>query len=369
MEIERIRNFMAIIIVAPEIEVHADWIEWGLKEAGFEVIRWAGLNWRPEHSATIHLGDKDEIYLGKHKLSSQDTVWFKRPLLALHPEVDPLEKKFAANEYEAFKRNLLLHIELTGARCINKWSTVITIENKSLQLSLASRCGLHVPPTTIGNYAPFIKTFLARSEAGVIHKAFRPHAWVAADGAIYNCETTGLSGDCDWPDDTFAYAPGIYQQRIQKSCDVRINMIGRDFHSFVITTPGIALDWRSHGLRNGLCVERITLPSDVESALLAFADRAELAFGCFDMVVDKEGVWWFLEVNQAGQFLWIDDLQPDCGVYEPMLRFLSATEPPSDREFPTFLRCLAECKVTEEIIPSEDDFPFRTVEEKILAAT
>jgi hypothetical protein len=54
---------MAIIIVAPEIELHADWIEWGLKEAGFEVIRWAGLGWRPEDSATIHLGDKDEIYL------------------------------------------------------------------------------------------------------------------------------------------------------------------------------------------------------------------------------------------------------------------------------------------------------------------
>jgi hypothetical protein len=85
------------------------------------------------------------------------------------------------------------------------------------------------------------------------------------------------------------------------------------------------------------------------------------------MVVDREGVWWFLEVNQAGQFLWIDDLQPDYGVYEPMLRFLSATEPASDRGFPTFRRCLAECKVTENVIPPDEDFPFRTVEETILA--
>ncbi|HEY3940581.1 MAG TPA: hypothetical protein VGL97_24340 [Bryobacteraceae bacterium] len=359
---------MAIIIVAPEVELHADWIEWGLKEAGFAVIRWAGLGWRPEDSATIYLGDREEIYLGNHKLSSKDTVWFKRPSLAVHPEVDPTEKKFAANEYEAFKRNLLSHIELSGARCINKWSTVLTIENKSLQLSLASRCGLRVPATRIGNCAPFIKAFLARPDADIIHKAFRPHAWIGADGAIYNCETTGLSQDCEWLDDTFAYAPGVYQQRIQKNCDVRVNMIGGDFHSFVITTPGIALDWRSHGLRDGLRIERITLPLEIESALRTFADRAELAFGCFDMVVDSAGVWWFLEVNQAGQFLWIDDLQPDDGVYEPMLRFLSATEPASDRGFPSFRRCLAECKVTEEVIPPEEDFPFRTVEKAILAA-
>ena len=47
---------MAIVIMAPEIELHADWMEWGLREAGFEVIRWAGLGWRPEHSATIYSG-------------------------------------------------------------------------------------------------------------------------------------------------------------------------------------------------------------------------------------------------------------------------------------------------------------------------
>lgn len=359
---------MAIIIVAPDVEVHADWIEWGLKEAGFKVIRWAGLGWRPQDTATIHLGDKDDFYLAGHKLSSNDTVWFKRPRLALHPDVSATEKKFAANEYEAFRRNLLLHIELTGARCINKWSTVITIENKSLQLSLASRCGLRVPATTIGNSASFVKAFLARPQADVIHKAFRPHAWIGADGSIYNCEATALRGDCDWPDDTFAYAPGIYQQRVDKSCDVRINMIGRDFHSFVIRTPEMALDWRTHGLRNdSLRVERITLPPDIELALRAFADRAELAFGCFDMVVDKDGAWWFLEVNQAGQFLWIDDLQPDDGLYQPMLRFLSAAEPPSGRVFPTFRRCLAECKIAEEVIPPEEDFPFRTVEQTALA--
>jgi hypothetical protein len=359
---------MAIIIVAPEPELHADWIEWGLKEAGFAVIRWAGLGWRAQDSATIQFGDEEEIYLGEHKLCSEDTVWFKRPQLAVHPEVDPLQKKFATNEYEAFRRNLLLHIEQTGARCINKWSTVITIENKSLQLSLARKCGLRVPPTRMGNCALFTKAFVARPEADVIHKAFRPHAWIGADGAVYNCETTRLSRDFDWPDDTFAYAPGIYQQRIQKSYDVRVNLIGRDFHSFVIRTPDLALDWRSHGLRDGLQVERIILPAEIETALQTFAERANLAFACFDMVVDRAGVWWFLEVNQAGQFLWIDGLRPDDGMYKPMLRFLSINEPASARSFPSFRRCLAECKEKKAVIPPDVEFPFRTMETTVLGA-
>ncbi|MFL6417774.1 MAG: hypothetical protein ACJ74Y_19140 [Bryobacteraceae bacterium] len=357
---------MAIIIMAPEIELHADWMEWGLKEAGFDVIRWAGLGWRLEDSATIYSGDDEEVYLGSYRLSPNDTVWLRRPELITHPDVDLLDQKFAAGEYEAFRRNVLLHVALSGARCINKWSSVLTIDNKSLQLSLARQCGLRVPATRLGNSGSFVRDFVGRPGADVVHKAFRPHSWVAANGAIRGCETTRLQGY--FPDETYAYAPGIYQQRIQKVLDVRINMIDREFHSFALTTPAMALDWRSHGIRNEVQAERISLPAAVQLGLRAFADRADLVFGCFDMVVDNAGEWWFLEVNQAGQFLWIDLIQPDDGVYEPMLRFLSATEPVSHRPFPTFRRCLAECEIKQYEFSPQKDSPYQTVESELLAS-
>ncbi len=359
---------MAIIFVTPEIELHADWMEWGLKEAGFEVIRWAGLGWRPEDAATIRCGDKDEIYLGNHKLSPNDTVWLRRPQLTVYPAVDAIDKKFASGEYEGFKRTLLLEIEHSGARCINKWSSVVTIDDKSVQLSLARRCGLRVPATVIGNSSRFIKEFLARPEADVVHKAFRPHVWIRADGGMSCVETTALLRDTDWPEEAFACAPGIYQQRVAKGYDVRINMIGRDFHTFAITTPGLALDWRSHSMRNEVQAQRTTLPADVEAGLRAFAEEAGLEFGCFDMVVDPAGDWWFLEVNQAGQFLWIDLIQPDDGIYEPMLKFLTANEPATGLTFPSFSRCLAECALKPDYRPQDEDFPFHTLESKAVLA-
>jgi hypothetical protein len=324
------------------------------------------LGWRPEEAATIRCGEKEEVYLGSHKLSPDDTVWLRRPYLTTHPDVDPIDKKFANGEYEAFKRTLLLQIEYSGARCINKWSSVVTIDDKSVQLSLARRCGLRVPPTIIGNSGEFIQEFLARPEADVVHKAFRPHVWVGSDGRMTCVETTPLERDKDWSTEVFAYAPGIYQQRVAKGYDVRINMIGRDFHSYALKTPEMALDWRSHSIRNEVAAKRITLPPAVENGLRAFADKADLEFGCFDMVVDPSGEWWFLEVNQAGQFLWIDVIHPDDGLYEPMLRFLTINETPTAHPFPTFQRCMAECPLKQDYVPRDEDFPFRTVESAAL---
>ena len=64
--------------------------------------------------------------------------------------------------------------------------------------------------------------------------------------------------------------------------------------------------------------------------------------GCFDMSVDQDGRWWFLEVNQSGQFLWIDGLDPSARLYQRMLAFLAAreeTHPKTAEEFPSYAEC------------------------------
>jgi glutathione synthase/RimK-type ligase-like ATP-grasp enzyme len=36
--------------------------------------------------------------------------------------------------------------------------------------------------------------------------------------------------------------------------------------------------------------------------------RLGLEFGALDFIVTETGVWYFLEVNPSGQWLWIEDL-------------------------------------------------------------
>ncbi len=353
---------MSIIIIAPELDEHADWIEWGLKQSGLEVIRWSGLGW--EHSASITFGMRDGMYLAGHRIEPEDTVWIRRPLplIAAHPRVAPDEAKFARSEYQAFGKTLLMNIELMGAFCINKRSAATFIENKSVQLAIARQCGLSVPTTVMTNAAPFVRELQEAVTGDVVHKSYLTHSWVhEASGVTYSSETTSLERHDKLADEVFAYAPGIYQQKVEKEYDVRITMVGEEFHAFAITTKEKELDWRFSSLLGKITMEPIALPAQVQAGLRRFADRAGILFGCFDMAVDGKEKWWFLEVNQAGQFLGVDWLHPDDGLYRPMLKFLSSREPLSDLTFPTFRECIAQCPKKDYGVPVSNELPYLTV--------
>jgi len=353
---------MAIIIIARELDEHADWIEWGLKQSGLEVIRWDGLGWEREHSASITFGMRDGIYLAGHRIEPEDTLWIRRPSIATHPRVARDEVKFAHSEYQAFHKTLLMNIELTGAFCINKWSAASSIENKSVQLTLARKCGLSVPTTVMTNASPFVRELQETVTGDVVHKTYLGHTWVhEASGVTYACETTRLEKHDKLPDEVFAYAPGIYQQKVEKEYDVRIIMVGEEFHAFVITTRKKELDWRFSSLLGEISMEPTALQAQVQAGLRRFADRAGIVFGCFDMAVDGEENWWFFEVNQAGQFLGADWLHPDDGLYRPMLKFLSSREPLSDLTFPTFRQCVAQCPKKDYGVPVSNELPYLTV--------
>ena len=361
---------MAIFILAPETDTHAALIEWGLTKAGYEVVRWEGLGWQPERQAALSVMTEDGIYLAGRKIRPQDTVWVRRPQPAMqHPAISATERKFAGDEYRKFQSSVLLGMEWTGAFCVNKWSAAVLIENKAVQLLLARQCGLLIPSTMMTNASNFVSNLFDAVPEGIVHKAFLPHTWV--DGAAnmgYHCETTPMDRSFAYPDEIFAYAPGIYQQEIKKRYDVRITMVGGTFHAFAVVSAKNMLDWRLHALQSEVSVARLTLPLAVERGLREFADRAGIVFGCFDMSVDHDNQWWFLEVNQAGQFLWIDDLCPDDGLYRPMLEFLSARETTLSHcqspSFASYRQCVAECPRKSDIATITDESPYVTIEKR-----
>jgi hypothetical protein len=73
-----------------------------------------------------------------------------------------------------------------------------------------------------------------------------------------------------------------------------------------------------------------------------FAQKARICFGSVDFAVDKNGQWWFLEINEQGQFLWLDQFNPQAKTLEKFCAFITAPEgsarPLEEREglFPPF---------------------------------
>ena len=316
---------MKIVILAFANDPHTAALKWALEHAGYSVVNWAGLSWTEDRQATLTLGAETKVVLGKHTIDPGDVVWIRRPNLPMpNPGVDEADKKFAESEYKWHSHSVLYLLEHLPVRCINPYSASRVINNKSVQLHLASLCGLNTPASVLTNSPAAVKEFLEAPARRAICKAFFPHVWKKEDSeAVAVTETFEIKAE-ELPDDeVLTYAPAIYQEMIVKNSDVRMVLLGTTTYSFLLRTDINALDWRQEVGQRRATVEPVSTPPEVEAAILAFAQKVGIEFGSFDFAVDKEGRWWFLEINEEGQFLWLDDFNPSARIQEKFLAFLT----------------------------------------------
>jgi glutathione synthase/RimK-type ligase-like ATP-grasp enzyme len=317
-----------IIILSQSSDLHGSAVHSALDQAGYQAVFWAGLAWTQEQQASLRLGHETRLMLGPYAVEPGDVVWIRRPQPAEpNPEVSEADKKFAGNEYGAFYKCIAYLLELLPVRCINPYSRSRFIDNKAVQLHLAGSCGLNVPAALMSNAPTAVRSFLGRGANRTICKPFVPNCWQRKGGGgaavTYSFELIRKQ----LPESkVLTYAPSIYQDLVVKEFDVRTLLMGNEVYSFSLRTPQRVLDWRQDCAQGKIEVQPIKTPSEVESALLAFAQRAGLCFGSADFAVDFNGRWWFLEINEQGQFLWLDNLNSTAGTLEKFCAFLTMPE-------------------------------------------
>ncbi|HEY6447229.1 MAG TPA: hypothetical protein VIY53_12280 [Acidobacteriaceae bacterium] len=319
---------MKIAIVAPENDNHTAPVKWALEKAGYSAFCWAGVGWTPERQASIVLPNSASMRLGPGTLESGDVVWIRRPEPPLaNPNVAEADRKFARGEYRWFSESVMYLLETLPVRCVNRYSASRMVRNKSVQLLLAHRCGMRVPATLMSNDPSAVKQYLDQHSARAICKAFFPHIWQKDAGrAVAVTETFELTQDMLPGDDVLTYAPAIYQQMVVKKFDVRMLLLGSAVYSFALYNPKGAIDWRQDVTQGVVQVEGIATPESIRQQVLEFAQKSGIVFGSFDFAVDREGCWWFLEVNEEGQFLWLDEFDPKMHVQEKFLAFLTSPD-------------------------------------------
>jgi hypothetical protein len=157
----------------------------------------------------------------------------------------------------------------------------------------------------------------------VVFKAFRPHAWQEEGGL--SAATTILDNDRLPDAQVIEFCPGIYQRYVEKTADIRVTVAGNRLLAVRLRrrSGDAYVDWRIHVFDQDFFAERITLPVALEQRIQALMASLGLVFGCLDFVVDADGAYQFLEVNQAGQFLFLEDMIPDIGVMRMMASFLA----------------------------------------------
>ena len=98
----------------------------------------------------------------------------------------------------------------------------------------------------------------------------------------------------------------IFQSYIEADVDLRITIVGDKIFAAAIHSQDTSykVDFRMD--IGAAKVEAATLPSDVEAKLLALMRRLCLVYGAIDMRRRPDGSHVFLEINPAGQWLFIE---------------------------------------------------------------
>jgi len=319
---------MKIIVLAHPKDDHAAPVQWALEQAGYQAACWSGVSWTEQEQASLFLDPMPRMHLGAYSVEKGDVFWLRQPDQPVNrPPVSETGEKSDGSAYRAFFESLAYMLETLPVRCVNRFSASCLVRNKGVQLRLARASGLKVPATLMSNTPEAVRDFFDQNPSDAVCKAFASHVWQQqGSNDIVVTETFRLNREQLPPDEVFTYAPAIYQQMVKKQFDVRMVLMGERIYSFALRTPGNSLDWRRDGALRNLDVETIHTPVDVESAILRFAQKTGVCFGVMDFAVDRGGEWWFLEINEQGQFLWLDDFNPQAGLLQKFCAFLSAQE-------------------------------------------
>ena len=106
--------------------------------------------------------------------------------------------------------------------------------------------------------------------------------------------------------DQVRLAPLIFQEAIPGGCDLRVTVVGDRLFPAEIVGPadGYEYDFRLHTAQSS--ITPVELPVTVTDRLLALMRRLDLGYGAIDLRRGSDGDYVFLEINPAGQWLFVE---------------------------------------------------------------
>ena len=203
---------------------------------------------------------------------------------------------------------------------INRASMAQRAASKVLQLRCAAQHAFPIPDTLVTNDAVALREFWVRNDCEVIYKPMTV-SHVERDGELLVLPTTSLAQEHIDDVDLISGAPALYQQRITKSEEIRVTAFGENLIAAAVQgEEQDDVDWRV------LFAKRPLRPVELPPKVVDLCARMLACFGLesatFDFVRDRQGEWLFLEMNEAGNFLFIDDCLPELRIKERYADFL-----------------------------------------------
>jgi hypothetical protein len=122
--------------------------------------------------------------------------------------------------------------------------------------------------------------------------------------------------------------PYIYQEFISVASEIRVTLIGSTvFAARIDLAEDGVVDVHRRRVRS---VTKFDLPHSIRAACSQLLKSLGLIFGCIDFLLTDDEQLIFLEINQAGQFLWLERHIPDDAYLGSFCALLLGQEGPPD---------------------------------------
>lgn len=196
-------------------------------------------------------------------------------------------------------------LAVEGLPFINDPHAEARAEHKPRQLRLARTLGFTIPPTIISNDADAVLSFVAQERRrghDVMTKLVSPLSATMDGSGPFVYSSTLTDDDIDAlrvsrPPGGLQLAPQVFQRRINKTHDLRVQVMGDVVVAGAIACVGD--DWRRDGHGSFAAFDL----DDVDAARCReLCRRLGLVTGAVDFVVDGDGALTFLEINPAGEW-------------------------------------------------------------------
>ena len=166
---------------------------------------------------------------------------------------------------------------------------------------MATELGLRVPRTLITSAPERARAFIEATGIGkTIFKTFSCTHQIWRETRLVRREDMGVL-------DTVQLAPVIFQEYIPAEADLRITVVGTQLFAVAIRAQhtDYPVDFRmSLGQAE---IRAADVPDEIAGRLRAFMTRLGLVYGAIDMRRTPDGEYVFLEVNTAGEFLFVEE--------------------------------------------------------------
>ncbi|MDC8758167.1 hypothetical protein [Janthinobacterium fluminis] len=330
---------LKFLIISYPHDAHPESVAWALRRNGHEVVLLSFNDFCAYLSASISIDNTACSLHFKHQgklhagLDQFDVVWLHRIGRAQLPDdLHAADRELADREWISFI-TAIPHFISAKAFFANPILGNQQSKSKALQLQYARQIGLNIPRTLISNDPQAVQNFFDAENGAVIFKPFNFSTWIG-EGKHYSTYTSPVRAEHLSAEKSIAACPGIYQQHIRKKYEVRATIMGHECIAARLMSQehaSTSTDWRAGAAGQTIATDPFVLPAQIRGQCIALMERLGIVFGCFDFMVTEDDEFVFLEVNEMGQFLWMEEDDPQFPLLDTFVKFLESRNPQFQR--------------------------------------